>query len=112
MEIGYSEDAHGKWVFSQATALLTPAPPDDVAALHRHLEAALRKKLGKPKFTKKGDPPLPQMGWKVSGRVELWLGEEASTLPSGSAPERHIRIDVAAPGGSPARPSLSAISGC
>jgi hypothetical protein len=101
MEIGYSEDAHGKWVFSQATVLLAPSPPDDVAALHKQLEGALRKKLGKPKFTKKDDAPLPQIGWKLSGRVELWLGEETSTLPGGSAPERHIRLDVAAPNGEP-----------
>lgn len=99
LEIGYTEDARGKWIFSQATVLLAPSPPDDLAGLHSQLESALRKKLGKPKFTKKGDAPLPQMGWRLSGRVELWLGEETSTLPGGSAPERHIRLDVAAPSG-------------
>jgi hypothetical protein len=99
LEVGYTEDARGRWVFSQATMLLAPSPPDDLAALHRQLESALRKKLGKPKFTKKGDAPLPQMGWKLGGRVELWLEEETSTLPGGSSPERHLRVDVAAPVG-------------
>jgi hypothetical protein len=99
VEIGYTEDARGKWVFSQATVLLAPSPPDDVATLHRRLEAALRKKLGKPRFTKKEETSLPQMGWKLGGRVDLWLGEETSTLPGGSAPERHLRLDVAPAGG-------------
>ena len=101
MEIAYTEDARGKWIFSQITVLLIPSPAEDIPALHRRLEVALRKKLGKPKFTKRDEAPLPSMGWKLKGTVEFWLGEETSTLPSGTVPERHIRIDIGAPNGEP-----------
>jgi hypothetical protein len=99
MEISYVEDAKGRWTFSQATVLLAPTPPDDVPTLFRQLESAVRKKLGKPRFTKRGDASLPQMGWKVRGRFELWLGEETNTLPDATAPQRHIRMDVSEPAG-------------
>lgn len=99
LEVGYSRDATGKWIFSYAMVLLAPSPPEDVTALHGQVVSALRKKLGKPKFTKKGEDPLPQMGWKLGGPIELWIGEETSTIPGANGPDRHIRIGVSAPNG-------------
>ena len=105
IEIAYVEDAKGRWTFSQATVLLAPAPPDDVSVLFKQLETTLGKKLGKPRFTKRGDAPLPQIAWKLRGRIELWLAEETNTLPDATTPERHIRIDVSEPGGEWTDPS-------
>jgi hypothetical protein len=99
LEITYSKDASDHWIFSHVTARLVPSPPDDVPTLQAQLVAALRKKLGKPKFTNKGDDPLPQMGWKVKGPIELWVGEETSTIRGEDGPERHIRVSVAEPAG-------------
>jgi hypothetical protein len=99
VEISYIEDAKGRWTFSQVTALLVPTPPDDVPSLFKQLESALRKKLGKPRFTKPGGTALPIIGWKVRGRLELWLAEETNTLPDASTPQRHIRMEVSEPGG-------------
>ena len=99
VEIAYGEDGKGGWVFSQATLLLATRSEDNLAEEYRRLEAALRARLGKPRFTKRNDGKLPRQGWALRRPLELWLGEESGTIPGEVAPRRHIRVDIAAPGG-------------
>jgi hypothetical protein len=101
IEISYIKNENNKWEFSGLAAIFTTGSAQEVPVLFRRIEGHVRKKLGKPLFTRRTGTLLPKIGWRMKRPVELWLTENTNTLPDGSSPERHVQIAIGTPGGEP-----------
>jgi hypothetical protein len=83
VELRYQADATGAQRFSQG-ALRISAPSSD--AEYRSLERLLRTKLGKPRYERRDDGPLPTIGWRL-GKLEVALSQA----------ERWVEVTIANP---------------
>ena len=74
VELRYEPDAaSGAKRFAQG-ALRISAP--DSEAQFRDFERVLRKKLGKPRYERRDDGPLPTIGWRL-GKLEVALSQSS-----------------------------------
>ena len=71
LELRYERDAGGAPRFAQG--MLRDAAADSEAQF-RSFERLLRQKLGKPRYERRDDGPMPTIGWRL-GKLEVALSQ-------------------------------------
>ncbi|HKU43453.1 MAG TPA: hypothetical protein VJR89_35065 [Polyangiales bacterium] len=76
-----SDDAHAERSFrcSRIALRVVAETNAEAGAVHRSLERQLRAKLGEPRYVRRDDGPLPNIGWQRA-RVEVSLSEQSQTV--------------------------------
>jgi len=99
-EIEYGWDDTGSWKFSYFGAAITD-PSGQLAPIYRRLVRMIRKRLGKPTWTKPEKGQLTALGWNLRNRIDLSLREQSDSLPTAGPPARHIQLSISEPEGEP-----------
>jgi len=99
-EIEYGRDERGSWNFSYFGAAITD-PSGQLVPIYRRLVRMIRKRLGKPTWTKPEKGQLTALGWNLHNRIDLSLAEENASFPADGPPSHHIQISISEPEGEP-----------
>jgi hypothetical protein len=97
--VEYDWDEGRSWKFSFFTASIVD-PSGRLPPTYRILLRMIRKRLGKPAWTKPEEGRLTTVAWNLRHRIELSLSEEVD-YPAGGPQNDHLTISISEPQGDP-----------
>jgi len=97
--VEYDWDEGRSWKFSCFTASIVD-PSGRLSPTYRILLRMIRKRLGKPAWTKPEEGRLTTVAWNLRHRIELSLSEEVD-YPAGGPQTDHLTISISEPQGDP-----------